>query len=407
MDKEQLEKLMKVAHDVNSKIEELVKKYGADDKGNVNSDAIGKAEFEKMKEDFLSKLDEKIAGAIPKKKQFIFGGAKDKVKEGEQFVNFGTFLKMAKYHHPVLTERMVDEQFQKATLTESNTGAYLIPTEYSDVIIGELYDKAEVLKKFTAFNQGALTKNLPKWLTGLTAYWVGEGAVKTKSDATFEQVVSTLKKICALTAMTDEELNDQIVGLPNALEMKVAEAFASEMLRVALEGNTGNSDPFMGIYNAVGVKTVTMAGANLVYGDIANLWNDPQVIEPYKEGSEWFMNRTSFGLILNLVDDNGRPLWNLSNIDGKPIVNMLGDKVNLCSQMTTSGIIHGNPKYVILGQKSGDSSIAVDVSNSAVISSGVEVSENLWTQDETGYRFVLRRSIVVAIPKAFSKMAVA
>jgi HK97 family phage major capsid protein len=241
----------------------------------------------------------------------------------------------------------------------------------------------------------------------LTAYWVGEGAVKTKSDATFEQVVSTLKKICALTAMTDEELNDQIVGLPNALEMKVAEAFASEMLRVALEGNTGNSDPFMGIYNAVGVKTVTMAGANLVYGDIANLWNDPQVIEPYKEGSEWFMNRTSFGLILNLVDDNGRPLWNLSNIDGKPIVNMLGDKVNLCSQMTTSGIIHGNPKYVILGQKSGDSSIAVDVSNSAVISSGVEVSENLWTQDETGYRFVLRRSIVVAIPKAFSKMAVA
>jgi HK97 family phage major capsid protein len=165
----------------------------------------------------------------------------------------------------------------------------------------------------------------------------------------------------------------------------------------------------MGIVNAVGTKNVNMLGDSLVYGDVANLWNDPQVLEPYKAGSEWFMNRTAFGLILNLVDDNGRPVWNMSNIDGVPMTTILGDKVNFCSQMTTattSNIIHGNPKYVILGQKAGDSSIAVDVSNSAIISSGGTVTENLWTQDETGYRFVLRRSIVVSIPEAYSKMAV-
>jgi hypothetical protein len=64
--------------------------------------------------------------------------------------------------------------------------------------------------------------------------------------------------------------------------------------------------------------------------------------------------------------------------------------------------MYGNPKHVLLGEKSGNGGIEVTVSNEAIMSSQSAVLENFFMQDLTGYRFKIRRSVVVVNPEAFS-----
>ena len=91
-------------------------------------------------------------------------------------------------------------------------------------------------------------------------------------------------------------------------------------------------------------------------------------------------------------------------------MSMFGDPLNISTTILNtvgtdnnrSAIFYGNYKNVAIGSKGGDTGIAVDFTTTAVISSGVEVATNLWTQDMTGWRFVMRRGIVVVNPLAFS-----
>ena len=68
-----------------------------------------------------------------------------------------------------------------------------------------------------------------------------------------------------------------------------------------------------------------------------------------------------------------------------------------------SALIYGNYKYVIIGNKGGNEGIWIDYSNQAVISSDAgAITENAFTQYLNMWRFNTRRSVVVAVPEAFS-----
>jgi HK97 family phage major capsid protein len=152
-----------------------------------------------------------------------------------------------------------------------------------------------------------------------------------------------------------------------------------------------------------------MIGATLAYQDLVNTWNNTTVLEGYRNGAEWMMNRRALSLCMNLVDLQNRPLWNIQSFNGAMQNAILGNVVNVCQEITDvlgdgtqTNIFFGNPKYVLLGEKAGKGGIQVDVSNTAVHSTSTSVTENYWQQDLTGYRFVIRRSVVVSVPQAFS-----
>jgi HK97 family phage major capsid protein len=138
------------------------------------------------------------------------------------------------------------------------------------------------------------------------------------------------------------------------------------------------------------------------------------VLEQYRTGAEWYMNRVGLGLCLNILDLQNRPIFFIGMNDGNSNVGMtmLGSKVDLSSQIGSAygvgldetNIIYGNYKYVLLGEKAGANGIQVAVSNSAVSGVGAQgyVGQNAFMQDETWYRFVLRRSVIVAVEEAFS-----
>lgn len=399
--KEQLEKLMKLQHDIQSRINVLAKKNGIEiDSNVVKMDAIQKDEFEKMKAE-LFEVQKKIAES----KQTI-----DEEKAQEKAFNFGQWLLKAKFNDPELVKEHMKTVMSEGTNAQ---GGYTVPTGQSAQIIGFLNDFSVLVNRMTKLPHGRMdgfTKNLPAWLTDLTPYWVDEAGEKTVSKPTFTQYQSILKKLCAIVTLTDEYLADNIVNITTQISKLVAENFAIELERVALVGTTVGGDPFNGVYYAVTAANqhVNQAGANLHYNDLVAAFTNVNILQRYLMKAEWWMSRTAYGIIMKMSDNNERPLWNLGNPLESPFGIIFGKKINISDQIPNTlgdnsdhtAIIYGDPKFIINGFKAGKNAISVKVSQDGVISPSGSITENLFTQDETAYRFVKRDSIVV-IPDAF------
>jgi HK97 family phage major capsid protein len=408
MTREEKEQLLKLSKEMSDKLSALAKENGQDD-GKAKADAIEKDEMAKMQKDILdslANLKKEVTSNKVKNVKFVYGDKKE-LEPNEMRITLKQWLKMVKYNHPSLSEDFTKTVMSEGTVAQ---GGYTVPTGFEAMILGELNNVANMIPKFTRYPQSEYSVRLPKWLTDLTVTWTAEAAVKTESKPTLTYKTSLLKKMAVIITFTDELLDDNISNLDGQVTKLVAENFATEIQRVALVGDVnGAADPFNGIAFSTGIDTVAMIGATLAYQDLVNTWNNTTVLEKYRNGSEWMMNRRALGLCMNLVDLQNRPLWNLMSFNGAMINTVLGDVVNVCQEITDvlgdgsqTNIFYGNPRFIFIGEKAGKGGIQVDVSNSAIISSSTSVTENLWTQDETGYRFVLRRGILVAVPEAFS-----
>ena len=398
-EKEKLEQLVKESEQMKARLAELSKEKGHEN-GNVKADAIQKEEIEKMVSDMESRM---IARFESEKNE-----AKDNLSKemfgSEPGETFGKFLKKVKTNDPSLS------QYMKANLVEGSdsTGGYLVPTGMANTIIGELTNSTSIVPKTTPFPHGmadGYVKTLPKWLTNVTVYWPGEVTAITASNPTFDQKTSTLKVMGVVIPESAELRSDNIVGLDRLLAEKVGEAMAYEMERLILVGSTGSSDAFNGIAADSDIKEVDCSGASLTYNNLVNIWNNPNVLEKYRAGAEWYFNRTVLGIIMKMVDDNGRPFWNIQPINNQLAANVFGSPINISNAITnvlgdssnTTKIIYGDYKNVYLGYKEGNTGISVDYNTQGAIS-----TTNLWTLNMIGWRFLMRRSIVVGNPEAFS-----
>jgi HK97 family phage major capsid protein len=408
-DKEKLEQLIKEGEQAKARMAELAEKKGHKD-SQIKTDAIQKDEVEKMLGDLEAKLEakyeaEKKAAAEDKLPKEMFGSVK-----GE---TFGAYLQKVRDKDP-------DLRNMKASLTEGSDaqGGYLVPSGTANFILGELNDPASVPGKTTPFPH-AMTdgnvKTIPKWLTDISVGWVSEKGVKTETKPTFTEKTSTLKVMAAIITATDELRADNIVGLDRLLAEKIGENFEYEVERIILVGDvTGLTDPFNGIVFDAAIagttQEVQQAGGALAYTDLVAIQNNTAVLEKYRTGAEWIMNRSVWAKIIRIVDGNGRPLWSLQPINNKIGMNLLGDNVIISNAIlnthgdasNTSKIIWGNLKNVLTGFKDGNTGITVNYSDSAIISTGTEVTTNLWTQDTSGWRFTMRKSSVIGNPDAFS-----
>lgn len=380
----QLETIMKQVADMQGLLATLAEKNGQKE-SKPDTDAIHKDELEKMRVSILDDMEKKIAiSRIPI------------VTPDEEKKSAGFFSKW------LLAVKRNDHEFLKGAMTEGTPaqGGYVVPTGQETEIFGALNNPATIISKCTMYPHGQMdgyTKNIPKWLTDLTVAWVDEETEKATTKPTLEQKQSILKKMFAVITFSDEFLADNISNMAQRVATLVGENFNVELERSVLAGNT---DPFLGIGYVSGTNAYPQAAANLDYQDLVNIINYA-LIEKYHVGAELYMTRATLSLIMGLVDGSNRPLWNLQTINDKMKNFCLGVPINISSQTVSTQIIYGNFKNVLLGYKAGGvgAGIQVDVSNSATDADSV----NYWTKDMTGYRFVMRRGVLVVNPEAFVK----
>ncbi len=356
------------------------------------------AEKAAVKADELKKLIDAIMEKIAPK--LVIPEAKFVVEDNVSKLDFNG--KKMCFGEWMLAVRSGDPLIKTAMSTTSAQGGYTIPTGWYPEIVNLLNDVSTLYPKFRKVPMTVSSLALNSLLTSVTVAWATEAGTKTTTKPTFSQDSLTLKYIYAIITATKEFTEDTALTLDSFLKELVALAIGNEIEQEMLEGN---ASPFTGLLYATGVNALAQAGPSLVYKDLTGVVNHASVLEFYKKNAEWILNRTGLDAIMNLVDGNNRPLWNLNNPLAKIESTILGYPYNMSSNVaTTAGATSayfGPINTLWLGHKAVGEEMSVLYSETAVINVSTSVTENMFTENKAGWRFEKRPAILPAIPAAF------
>lgn len=121
------------------------------------------------------------------------------------------------------------------------TGSHIfVPEEFGNDLIKlrEQYGVARQLCKVVPMNSD--TRTDPRWASGLTAYFTGEGAAATTSTMGHNQVRLTAKKMTVLSTYSSELSEDSVIDFGSTLasEMSYAEALKEDQCFIDGDGTS-------------------------------------------------------------------------------------------------------------------------------------------------------------------------
>jgi HK97 family phage major capsid protein len=190
-----------------------------------------------------------------------------------------------------------------------SAGGYLVPEELMASII-------VLREQFGVFRQqcqvvpmGSDTLNWPRRTGGLTAYFTGENQSATESQAAWDNVNLTAKKVAVLTRMSTEIEQDAIVAIADWLVGEIAYAFASK------EDDCGFNGDGTSTYGGMRGTTVIAVDSSHTFGKftstsatlssilLKDLTSVMGLLPQYAIGSaKWYMSQQMFyTVVANLL----------------------------------------------------------------------------------------------------------
>ena len=158
--------------------------------------------------------------------------------------NFPTAMKFAKDHGLLNVSHMEGGS--------DTTGSHIfVPEEFGQDLIKlrESYGVARQICKVRTMTSD--TRTDPKWQSGLTAYFTGEGAAATSSTMVHSTVRLTAKKMTALSTYSSELNEDAVVDIGNDLANEISFAFALKEDQCLIDGDgTSTYGHIVGLKNS-------------------------------------------------------------------------------------------------------------------------------------------------------------
>jgi HK97 family phage major capsid protein len=145
----------------------------------------------------------------------------------------------------------------------NTAGGFLVPEEIAMDIIVLRDEYGLARRKLQVMPMGRDTITVPRLASGLTAYFVGEGATITASQAAWNQVRLTAKKLGALTILSSELDEDAAVNVGDILVGEMAYAFANKEDTVLFSGTGISTDG-----GITGLRTIFNAGVGSLIGAV-------------------------------------------------------------------------------------------------------------------------------------------
>ena len=107
-------------------------------------------------------------------------------------------------------------------------GGFLVFPEFESTII-DLRNQYGVFRRESKISpMGSDTKTVPRRVSGLTAYYVGENEAITASEKAWDQVRLTARKLAVLSRWSTELNEDSVIAMAADLTDEIAYAFAKE-----------------------------------------------------------------------------------------------------------------------------------------------------------------------------------
>ena len=187
--------------------------------------------------------------------------------------------------------------------TIPSDGGFLVAQEYSNDIIGSVFEKVGVLAprcKRYQVGGNANTLKIPaidetsradgSRQGGIRSYWAAEGGTITSSKPKFKQLNFELTKLTALVYLTDE-LEMDVEALGNWISDRVKDEFAFEIDEAIVNGNgVGMPTGILSSSCIVSVaKETGQAADTIIYDNILKMWR--RGIPAIEREGIWIANR--------------------------------------------------------------------------------------------------------------------
>lgn len=189
-------------------------------------------------------------------------------------------------------------------------GGALVPEEFERSVIDlrEQYGLFRRVCRVTPMSSD--TKTTPRKTGGLSAYFVGEGVDGTESDAGWDNVSLTAKKLMVLTRMSSEIAEDAIIDLADDMAFEIGYAFAQkEDLCGFLGDGTSTYGGIVGVFTKANdgnhAKAVVSAASGhdkLTEIDADDLLSLMALIPQYaKRGAKWYCSPSAMEVVFNAI----------------------------------------------------------------------------------------------------------
>jgi HK97 family phage major capsid protein len=298
-------------------------------------------------------------------------------------------------------EELVSHAAQGETTTA--TGVELILTPVEAEVLRQIKDNSYIRQVARMMPMVSKTHQIPSLDTDVIAYFAAEaGTITDSMSATnWSQKALTAKKLSGLATLSNELLQDNIIGLPEFLFGAIAEQIGRLEDTEALEGTGTN---WTGVNAATGVITIaaTTDGSAITYGNIiAAIFGCADV--DARQNAAFFMAPAEATKVYGLTDTNGMPIFQLPNamqvtqlpagarglLMGYPAYIHSGIKIDRTKGSGTAltNVYFGNWKKLIIGDLLGLSFFTDPYSLSA--------------SDSVKIRVTKRTGCVVGVPKSF------
>jgi HK97 family phage major capsid protein len=286
-------------------------------------------------------------------------------------------------------------------------GGYFVPDELVAEVNQLIRDGGCVEGFARHFPMTRLTLSMRKFATGVDGYWVDGMAVKQKDAPDFELVTLTAEKMAVIVPFEDQLLEDADHNMGALIKTDVVGAFVEAIDRTFLgyEPTTPFADSLSGN---------TPAAHTIPYGTEVDLAGDLSLAVNAVESDGWdvtgmIAHPRVKHILRNLRDSQNRPIFTENLGDCTPRERYCVWGIPICftrqiaEQESPSGyeILMAHFPYVFVGDRTG---LQISVSNEATLTQGSEDPINLWEQDMTAYRFVIRKGFTIKDDNALAKV---
>jgi len=318
-------------------------------------------------------------------------------------------LATREWKHAGFEKEILDATMQNAqTVNPASAGGVMVPTEISSSLIEMLRAESVLMSMgMQTLNLSGVGKfELPRQLTGSTAYWLGELDTITESSLTFDNVTLDPKKVAGIVRMSRELIADANQSIEAIVRKDLATQLALAVDDKGIQGDGTNDTP-VGILNTVGIGTFAV-GAN---GDPCTYQTFDELIGILEDENAlrgrlgYLSNPRAFRALRNQAvaqysgQAEGQPLI-MPIVSDAVLEGHLGYKLGKTTQIAKDGakgtgtdltkVIFGNFEDLIMGQWGGLELAASDVAG------------DNFTRYSVQMRAIMRLDFAVRQPKSFA-----
>jgi HK97 family phage major capsid protein/HK97 family phage prohead protease len=235
----------------------------------------------------------------------------------------------------------------------TGTGGSAVPTNLLTSSFIELLRNKTLIMQLGSELSGLVGNvDIPKQISGATAYWLGEDEDATREDVDFGLVQLSPKTVANLGEVTRKMLTQSSLGIEALFRDDLAKGLANKIDEAGFYG-LGTLNQPRGLKSLSGINSATWAAANApTYAELVAMETAIAADNADISKTKYVVNSTMKGYLKStqrFAGTNGATLWESE----RPVETVNGREVMVSNQILAGDIFFGNFSDLLIGMWGG------------------------------------------------------